>query len=163
MGAVSWVKPAANSVKCNVDAAVFQVSSRVGFGLVLRNEAGGFIAAKAGSFPGLVDPFIAEALSCREALSWIKERDMQNVIIETDCLLVFLALSREVSDCSYGGLIIKECKILAMDLVNCKFSFARHSANRVAHCLARVSDSLSEFRSWESVPLRSFVTIWHLI
>ena len=131
---------------------VFQASSRVGFWLVLRDEAGGFIAAKAGSFPGLEDPFIAEALSCREALSWIKERDMHNVIIESYCLLVFLALSREVSDCSYGGSIIKECKVLARDLVNCKFSFACRFANRVAQCLARGSDSLSEFRSWESVP-----------
>ncbi|KAM7512094.1 hypothetical protein LguiB_010969 [Lonicera macranthoides] len=147
--AMSEVKSVANSVKCNLDAAVFQASSRVWFGLVLRDEDGRFIAAKAGSFPGSTDPFIAEALSCRKALSWIKNCRVHNAIVETDSLLVFLALSRDASDCSYGGLILNDRKIRAKDLVNCRFSFTCRSANRVAHCLARTSDSLSEFRSWE--------------
>ncbi|KAL1831294.1 hypothetical protein ACET3Z_000945 [Daucus carota] len=36
---------------------------------------------------GTIDPELAEAIGIREALSWVKNMDWQNVVLETDCLV----------------------------------------------------------------------------
>ena len=55
--------------KLDFDAALFNKTNILGFGLVLRDDKGGFLGAKNGQLTGLLHPLLAKALSCREALS----------------------------------------------------------------------------------------------
>ncbi|XVF30864.1 hypothetical protein REPUB_Repub16aG0094500 [Reevesia pubescens] len=45
----------------------------LGYGCIIRDDQGGMIAAKNGLSTGIMDPLLAEAMSCREALSWLKD------------------------------------------------------------------------------------------
>ena len=51
---------------------VFPLDPTVGYGFILRDEAGNMIKAKNGRRHGNNDAFEAEKLSCREDLSWLK-------------------------------------------------------------------------------------------
>ena len=55
--------------KLNFDAALFNQTNSLGFGLVLRDDKGGFLGAKNSQLTGLLHPLLTKALSCREALS----------------------------------------------------------------------------------------------
>ena len=58
---------------------------------------------------GMKDSFITEVLRCQEALSWLKYKGAQKVIIESYCLLLVQAVNR-LQDChSYTGLIVDDC------------------------------------------------------
>ena len=82
----------------------------VGFGFVLRNDKGCFVAAKNGCSHGLMEPLIAESLSCREALNWLKRNGHQHVILESDCQSLVSVLHGSHVLNSTAGLIIKNCK-----------------------------------------------------
>lgn len=85
-GVAIWQKPLQGWLTCNVDAAVKLHESNSSFGCVLRNDDGIFVAAYGGKLEGIVDPKIAEAMTFREALSWLKNRNSSQVYIELDCL-----------------------------------------------------------------------------
>ena len=79
---------------------------------MIRNEQGSFVAAKNGLIVSSFDPFLAEALSWRKALSWIKNLGFSKVIMELDALTVYNALVNSNMDFSYVGSVIDDCKIL---------------------------------------------------
>ncbi|KAH9777775.1 RNase H domain-containing protein [Citrus sinensis] len=136
-GAVSWEKPEFGWVKCNVDAAVFASQGRIELGCVIRNSDGGFVAARCVGRHGSFSAREAEALGIREALSWLKEYKLPCVIVKMDCLQVFQALTEGFSGPNGFGLIIEDCRELALVIGEVKFSFVRRSANFAAHSVAR--------------------------
>ncbi|KAM6560015.1 hypothetical protein CsatA_029254 [Cannabis sativa] len=73
-GAKHWISPQANSIKVNVDAALFDSDHKYGLGLVARDERGLLIERRTMLSNGSIEPELAEAMGVREALSWIKER-----------------------------------------------------------------------------------------
>ncbi|XP_060973592.1 uncharacterized protein LOC133038936 [Cannabis sativa] len=85
-GSELWLKPSVG-IKLNVDAAIFERSSKHGFGCVVRNADGTLIAAFAGVKPGKVSPELAEIMGIREALSWLKNHSYTQAIVETDSLV----------------------------------------------------------------------------
>lgn len=70
---MSWVKPQEHSVKVNVDASLFREHASFGSGLIARDCNGGVIQARTVLKEGNVTAEIAEAMSIKEALSWIEE------------------------------------------------------------------------------------------
>ena len=151
-GAVSWEKPEFGWVKCNVDAAVFASQGRIGLGRVIRNSDGGFLAARCVGRFGTFGLREVEALGIREALSWLKEYQLPCVIVEMDCLQVFQALTEGFYAPNGFGLIIEDCRKLALAIKEVKFSFVRRSANFVAHSVARAGNSMTDSRVWSLVP-----------
>ncbi|KAH9670971.1 reverse transcriptase domain-containing protein [Citrus sinensis] len=151
-GAVSWEKPEFGWVKCNVDAAVFASQGRIGLGCVIRNSEGEFLAARCVGRHGAFSAREAEALGIREALSWLKEYKLPCVIVEMDCLQVFQALTEGFSGPNGFGLIIEDCRELALVLGEVKFSFVRRSANFAAHSVARAGNSMTDSRVWNCAP-----------
>ncbi|CAI9773810.1 unnamed protein product [Fraxinus pennsylvanica] len=145
-----WYPPADGSLKINTDAAIFENQGGAGFGLVIRDSRGSFVAAKIIPVRGITDPLIAEALGVREALSWLKVRFPAVQIIEMDSLLVYNALQKYEVDNSYFGLLIEECRFLALDMPNVKFSWVRRSANQVAHTLAKAASSFHDTIEWSN-------------
>ncbi|KAL9433878.1 hypothetical protein AB3S75_028674 [Citrus x aurantiifolia] len=135
-GALCWEKPKFGWVKCNVDTNVFASQGKTGFGCVLQNSKGCFLAARCAGMAGNFRAREAEALDICEALSWLKGLQFPCVFIEIDCLQVFQALVEEFSGPNGFGLIIKECR----------------SMNFAAHSVARAASSMSGPQEWNSVP-----------
>ena len=59
---------------------------------MIRNEEGVKVAAKNGILYGVLDPPMAEAMSCRKVLSWLKSLNIIKVIVEFDTLQVINAM-----------------------------------------------------------------------
>lgn len=71
-------------MKCNIDAVEF--GERVGFGAVVRDYNGAFVAVAGSRLECGNDPYLAEAMAVREALSWLKGLGWTNIDFESDCL-----------------------------------------------------------------------------
>uniref|UniRef100_A0A803Q078 F-box domain-containing protein n=1 Tax=Cannabis sativa TaxID=3483 RepID=A0A803Q078_CANSA len=64
-----WVKPSIGMVKINVDGALFVAERAYGAGIVARNTDGHLVEAFAFYRHGEVQPFVAEVMRLKEALS----------------------------------------------------------------------------------------------
>ncbi|KAM6591645.1 hypothetical protein CsatA_014250 [Cannabis sativa] len=138
-GVEHWIKPEVNIIKINVDASIFEGQNRFGGAFVVRDHNGLLVEGRTKLYIGNMVPAVVEALSFREALSWIKDHSTNPVWVETDCLLVVQALRSSISLASYFGSVIQECKALLASLRNVDFCFVKRSANKVAHEFARAS------------------------
>ncbi|KAM6555534.1 hypothetical protein CsatB_002553 [Cannabis sativa] len=136
-GAELWCPPTENSIKINVDAAMFNGGNSYGIGLVARDRHSPLVEARMECFLDRVNPEVAEAIGVREALSWIKNRNWPRVVVETDCLTVVQALRSSVHMISLFGQIINECKQLMLELGHVSVFFVERPANVVAHSFAR--------------------------
>uniref|UniRef100_A0A803NTG1 Reverse transcriptase n=1 Tax=Cannabis sativa TaxID=3483 RepID=A0A803NTG1_CANSA len=95
-------------------------------------------------WPGLDAPEMAEVMGVREALSWIKKKLWQSVIVETDSLIVVQAIRSPLEMVSYFGSVISDCKTLLEELSGVSVLFVKRSANSVAHFLAKASYSVAD-------------------
>lgn len=138
-----WRPPPAGMVKVNCDAALFEQQHATGVGWVMRDSSGKFLATAGCLWHTLYDPLVAEAMSIREALSWIKDRRLSNVQVETECLIAAQAISATLQQSSSFGLIVDDCLSLLSSLYNVSIKHVKRSANCVAHSLARATNSQS--------------------
>jgi len=146
-----WIKPQAGMLRMNVDAAINKRDATMGLGSVIRDEDGNFVAARGAQWRGIFTPREAEAVAIREALSWIKSHNMDNVNVETDSLHVVQCLNSKGGVSSFH-LIVEDIKHLLHDFCNVFLSFTKRLANQVAHVLARQSCSLSDYSEWFHTP-----------
>ncbi|XP_074341817.1 uncharacterized protein LOC141679208 [Apium graveolens] len=116
---------------------------------VVRDHNGRLVEAGSKCSRGNLSPDLAEALSIRDALSWLKEKEYANTVLESDCLQVVQAIRSSFVCFSYLGRVVDECHKLLVSLSskNVKFKFVKRSANKVAHYLARYNCSMA-VRSW---------------
>nr|GME05468.1 uncharacterized protein LOC109186242 [Ipomoea batatas] len=133
---VSWSKPQHGFLKMNVDAAINSEHARMGFGCVIRDANGCFVAAKETKWNGIFTPREAEAVAVREALSWIKTLNFDKVHVETDSLTVVQSLNQECGESSFH-LVVKDIKNLLSCFAHVFLSFVKRSVNRAAHLLAK--------------------------
>lgn len=110
---------------------MFTNLGKAGYGCVIKNAQGAIVAAIHGSFPGISNPSIAEALGMREALNWIKELQVTNIILESDALLIIEALNSSTSYSSFVGLIIEDCRLFALQIQSLSFVCVKRSANQL--------------------------------
>ncbi|XP_031101846.1 uncharacterized protein LOC116005747 [Ipomoea triloba] len=78
----SWNPPPPGMLKCNVDATI--LANAAGFGAVLRDHGGRFIAAYGGLLNCALDPYAAETMAVNEALTWrcrSLANDIGNVLV----------------------------------------------------------------------------------
>ncbi|KAF2297580.1 hypothetical protein GH714_042373 [Hevea brasiliensis] len=61
-----------------VDATIFSAHNRTGFSALLRDSKGCFVVAVSGFWNGCLTPHMVEALSLREALSWLLDHRLAN-------------------------------------------------------------------------------------
>ncbi|KAL8103570.1 hypothetical protein AgCh_027952 [Apium graveolens] len=137
-GSRSWVKPPAGWIKINIDASWGLQPGSVGLGNVVRDETGNFLRARCSTTHATTQPRDAEALSLREALSWIKQWRRTKCIFETDSKLLVDALNG-VRGRTYFDTIVSDCLELVKHFDDVLFAFTYRSANNVAHMLARVA------------------------
>ncbi|KAM6569080.1 hypothetical protein CsatB_017065 [Cannabis sativa] len=149
-GVERWTKPETNTIKLNVDAAIFEREEQYGFGIVARDHCGNCLEARAGCFGGIYSAAVVEALGIKEALSWIKTKNWVHVVVETDSLVTVQAIRSSQTMGSTFGLIIQDCRSALLSLPNVNLCFVKRSANRAAHYVARQSrfyagGSISDF------------------
>lgn len=153
-GGVSWVRPQELTIKVSVDASIFREFNVSGIGLVARDSKGEMIMARTVRLNEVLDPDMVEVMAIKEALSWMKNKTWQNIIVESDCLVAVQAVRSKVPMISPFGLIVEECRKMLQDQNTVSLSFIKRSANMVAHELARASYSFSD-RSFDrsSIPI----------
>lgn len=146
-----WTPPTEHTTKLNTDAAVYDSSNRYTYVFAARNYKGELLEARSSCKEGSTTPVCAETMGIREALSWIKERQLQKVIVETDCLEAVQAIRGSATMVSYLGTIIQECRNLLVGMKDkgIDLKFVKRSANNLAHTLVSCSYSVAD-RIWKA-------------
>jgi ribonuclease HI len=81
----------------------------------------------------------AEATGVLEALNWMHNIHITACCIETDSLQVAQAIGSKSKNNLEFGVIIEACRRILVLNQNCKVSYIRRQANRVAHDLAQAT------------------------
>ncbi|XP_019179952.1 PREDICTED: uncharacterized protein LOC109175154 [Ipomoea nil] len=123
--------------RCFVDASFRHATREAYYGAVLLSPDGSFIAARNRILPTCFSPFMAEAMACKEALSWLIRRNTVEVDLLTDCLQLRNALRQETTTImSYAGLAVDHCRSLMTSFTYCSLSYVSRQFNLHAHALA---------------------------
>nr|GMC86628.1 uncharacterized protein LOC109158421 [Ipomoea batatas] len=133
--------PGHNMLVCHVDAGIDFASRCVTYGAFLTTAHGGFLAAINGSLDCVLDPMLAEAMACKEALKWIKSRGVMEVSIQSDCLNLIQVVVGSSVVRSYFGSVIYDCRAISSLFTACVFQYIPRSANQAAHALAKAVGS----------------------
>ncbi|KAL8547886.1 hypothetical protein ACS0TY_007264 [Phlomoides rotata] len=95
---------------------------------------------------------VGEAIGFFEALSWLKEMDYGEVLVEGDAKIVVDAVnSNKVMNSVFGDCIHK-CKSILLISPGISVVFAKRSANSLAHEFARASRRFGSSYSWVDPP-----------
>ncbi|XP_019171081.1 PREDICTED: uncharacterized protein LOC109166643 [Ipomoea nil] len=138
---------------CRVDGGFMQETSRAAVGAVLLDTDGGYVSAYTAPLRNCSSPLMAEALACKEALSWLKDRGEQNVEIYTDCLTLHHYLTTPtVGLRTYLGYAIDSCRRIASLFQSCSFCFSPRLDNYLAHALATTAYQQSVPMYWDLLP-----------
>lgn len=137
-GVQKWCPPEEGKFKINVDAAVVGEAETCSVGMVLRDCRGQFLEGKVMNFLNPESVFAAEARGVCEALLWAKERDLQNVIIETDSLLTVRALRMKSLNVLEVGNVLQMCLKQLKENPTFSIVFVQRQANKVAHEMAKI-------------------------
>nr|GMD40824.1 Transposon TX1 uncharacterized [Ipomoea batatas] len=140
----NWRPLEKDCLKMNVDAFVRIDANTVGFGWVVRDWLGHFVAAGVVDREGACLAREAEALAMREALSWLKNANFDNFILETDAKLLLDHISTD--NWTPYGLILQDIRHLFSQFSNAIFHFVKRYANFVAQHLVRDASSMLGLR-----------------
>ncbi|XP_030477862.2 uncharacterized protein LOC115694899 [Cannabis sativa] len=138
-GNENWTLPNVDTIKINIDVAIFSSTNCYSYSCVARTHTGTLLEAKAKCVRGVVSPEVAEAIGIHEALSWIKDKKWSRVEVELDCLVAIQSIRSPSTMYSYFGRIITKCKKLLDELKDCLVSlkFVKRYVNNGAHYLTR--------------------------
>ncbi|MBA0783794.1 hypothetical protein Gotri_001449, partial [Gossypium trilobum] len=87
-------------------------------------------------FDVTMNPHIAEISAIREALKWLRRHNMDDLINESDCLIMINALKENRNDLSDFGLLVQDCMFLQSSFTNLSFNWIKEKANKVVYHLA---------------------------
>ncbi|XP_073026701.1 uncharacterized protein [Primulina eburnea] len=134
-----WHKPPPHFLKCNTDAAIFTDNNTFGLSSVLRDENGEFMACRVQHGPG--NPMVKECefLALLNAITWIKEMNMTNVIFELDAKTIVDVIKSSDHDTMEFGFLVHQCKHLINQGTSFSVQFAYRQANALADTLAKAA------------------------
>ncbi|XP_050245646.1 uncharacterized protein LOC126693633 [Quercus robur] len=134
--------------KVNFDAAVFADLDASGVGVVVRNDKGEVMASLAARGPLVRDSDETEMLACWRALEFAVEAGFLELILEGDNLTVMKSLISLKPNRSRLGHIFEEIQCISAGLRRFVVSFVKHSANTVAHALAKYARLIDDELVW---------------
>ncbi|XP_019185242.1 PREDICTED: uncharacterized protein LOC109180209 [Ipomoea nil] len=139
--------------RCYVDASYHHATNTASVGAVLLDGNGQYISAYVSSLPSCFSSLMAEAFTCKEALSWLKNRGEESLELLMDCLTVEQYLTTSAhTDRSYVGYAIDGCRNLINSLHSCLVVFVPRSKNYLAHALANSVISQTSAMYWDTNP-----------
>ncbi|XP_019151856.1 PREDICTED: uncharacterized protein LOC109148575 [Ipomoea nil] len=126
--------------RCYVDAGYRPDTGEATYGAMLLSHHGTFVAATSGKLSGAFSAVMAETLACKEALSWLKDRDIRKVDLLTDCSELQNALySSPTANFSHIGIIVDQCRTAISLFTHCSLSYISRTLNFHAHTLASLA------------------------
>ncbi|XP_026442636.1 uncharacterized protein LOC113342254 [Papaver somniferum] len=135
---VGWTKPQHNQSKINFDASWSDNFSLAGYGMILRDETGEVVQAKAGSIRASTAED-SEALSLLETACWAKSMELSNFWVEGDCERLILFAQNKVSNIFWRNQAIVSEAVRILQTCNnfLGFAFKNRKCNEVADALAK--------------------------
>ncbi|CAL1371733.1 unnamed protein product [Linum trigynum] len=138
----SWLGPPDGFIKINFDAAVRVPGCSSG--LVVRGSEGQVFLALGFHHPGVSDPYLAELMAARDAISLVHSRSLPLAIIEGDSEVVIRQLDGRCCEDSVGGPLLRDCFQLLSSCSSCiRFCSVPRTVNWAAHRVARQALLLS--------------------
>ncbi|KAK8604840.1 hypothetical protein V6N13_082309 [Hibiscus sabdariffa] len=151
-----WEAPPHPAIKVNFDSAFNQQSSSAISSAIGRNSEGLIMAACAIPHNNVFDAFVAEVVTCKQAVQFAKDMRLINVIIEGDFLTVIKKINVGSHDRSIIAPIIVDIKKLAKKFKAISFYFVRREANKAVHALVRECRSCQVPCYWfEEAPMEA--------
>ncbi|XP_019186482.1 PREDICTED: uncharacterized protein LOC109181185 [Ipomoea nil] len=139
--------------RCFFDGGFRPQTGDAAYGVLLMHPDGSFKAAKNGRLTNCLSPLMAEALACREALSWLKERNEFDVDMMTDCTqLRHHLLSSPTTILSYEGVVEDQCRATMALFTYCSLNIVSKLVNVSAHILATLAFDQEHSMYWDYVP-----------
>ncbi|XP_019190015.1 PREDICTED: uncharacterized protein LOC109184468 [Ipomoea nil] len=146
-------EPAERRRRCYVDAGFMPATGRATVGAVLFDEEGGYVSAFSAPLSDCLSPLMAEAIACKEALSWLWNRGERSVHILTDCLTLQQYLTNQaITVRTYVGYAIDACRACIISFDYCSVNFIPRSENYLAHSLAATAFNSSTIMYSDDVP-----------
>jgi ribonuclease HI len=143
-----WIKPIHGEMKCNWDAAVNSKKRCMGVGVVIRDDRGRVVAAKARFVSGIVNPTVAESMGAWQAVVMCCDMRFPLVVLEGDSLNVVSALNKEEPCWSSFGHITEDIRAKLQDIPSIRVQHVPREANKVAHLLSKATVSQMLDNSW---------------
>ncbi|XP_019171080.1 PREDICTED: uncharacterized protein LOC109166642 [Ipomoea nil] len=138
---------------CYVDAAWSSLSQTTSYGAVLMDGTGIFVAATRGQLLFCENAITTEALACKVALSWVREHNVMEATMFTDCSVLQSYLSRVGSlPRSYLGIVVHECQVVMAQFISCQIRFIPRRLNTIAHTLATMVTDQDTTMFWDEIP-----------
>ncbi|XP_031099794.1 uncharacterized protein LOC116003992 [Ipomoea triloba] len=138
---------------CYFDAGYLHTTRMSTAGAVLYMPGGVYAAAFSGRTQGCLSPLMAESMACKEVLSWLRARGVEQVKLYTDCANLQALLSSSHSNLySYIAFSIQASKAIMSSFIHCSVHLIPRSANLGAHSLATLAFSQAGFLFWDHVP-----------
>ena len=109
-----WTKPPENLVKINFDGAFDQATNSGGWGFVIRDHDGVFIAAGAGKSIHLRDALHSEVVACLAAIDGAVRTGANRIIFESNASSLVQALKSNDYDKSEIGVLVMEARSLCI-------------------------------------------------
>ncbi|WJX28105.1 hypothetical protein P8452_16861 [Trifolium repens] len=149
-----WTKPAAGTLKCNVDTACYMEDNAYCVGMCMRDEHGKFLHAYMIKKYGTPEVAEAEVTGIKEALQWIQNNYGVDTIIEveSDCLHAVQAINSRHTNNTEFGITTVMCQNLLSLYNKCQVGYVRRQANRVAHDLAQAARFIASHQVYNYCP-----------
>ncbi|MBA0771305.1 hypothetical protein Gotri_019789, partial [Gossypium trilobum] len=117
----------------NVDSIYFEQEGATGYAVKVRGSTGYVLKSFLGFIYARFSLSIVEAFAIGEALSWLKSLTFDNIIVESDCLLVISALSRPSYDFSKSSVLLCGCLPMKNQFEHPSLCWIHQCANKATH------------------------------
>ncbi|KAF5443149.1 hypothetical protein F2P56_035733 [Juglans regia] len=158
---IGWEKPSPGVLKLNVDGAIFNDQQGAGVGIILRDAVGEVLLAVSKKGHAVNDPPDVELLAMLRGLQLCIPLGIEELILESDSLLMITQLQEKEESWSLLGNIIKETKLLMARFYCCTIQHVGCKGNEAAHSLARYAWHIDDISIlWESFPKVIQQIVW---
>lgn len=113
----NWSAPPAGCVKINIDGAFKEASGKGGLGVIFRNADGMVLDGFCGPCRAS-SALMVEALAMRKALGMVRRSGFDNVLLESDCRELLLAVEGGRCDVDW------RCSVIVNDIMCMCFCFS---------------------------------------
>ncbi|RYR06082.1 hypothetical protein Ahy_B06g085879 [Arachis hypogaea] len=134
---ITWRPPPQDRLKVNTDAAFQKDTGKAASAVVIRNWQGKYITGTTTQFT-TTSALAAEAQAYREALILIKNLQIENCIIETDCLQLVQAVKAR-TPIAEADAILRDILQLLEEAPTVGATWTPREGNIVAHQLAAMA------------------------
>ena len=119
--------------------------------VLARNSEGRLLVSRCTGYQGVVDPLTVEILACRDATLLAREKNYQNVIVETDCLNVVQLWEGRLRGKSKGFHIFQEMQEELPFFQGFQLRYASRLVNSVAHTCAKEALAIENVATYSNV------------